>query len=81
MLIVAWLEVQERDQPYPQSWSPWLREKLLSVHCFGRMSLTDVGLARFQTVILSLGNEMREEAAKAKRNKGETEQITEGTAR
>ena len=71
MLIV------ERDQPYPQSWSPWLREKLLSVHCFGRMYLTDV----VQTMILSLGNEMREEAAKAKRNKGETEQITEGTAR
>ena len=47
MLIVAWLEVEERDQPYPQSWSPWLREKLLSVHCFGRMYLTDVGLARF----------------------------------
>ena len=55
--------------------------KALVCALFGRISLTDVGLARFQTVILSLGNEMREEAAKAKRNKGETEQITEGTAR
>ena len=56
MLSVAWLEVEERDQPYPQIWSPWLRLKLVSVHCFGRTPVTDVGLARFQTVILNLGS-------------------------